>query len=87
MAYTSIRIQKIIKCNCSAYNFPHDVGKAPCQQRITARPSFSTPKRGLAYELFQFLEDLESEVDKLTVEESAAIDFLLRQFKDKLTSI
>lgn len=87
MAYTSIRIQKMIKCNCSAHKFPHDVGKGLCQQRVTDRPSFSPPKRGLAYDLFQFLDDLENEIDKLTTEETVAIDYLLRQFKDKLTSI
>jgi hypothetical protein len=85
MAYTSIRIQKLIKCNCSSYNFPHDVGKGSCNERITSTPEFSPPKRGLARDLYDFITDLETEIERLTIEETTAISFLIDQFKKKLS--
>ena len=60
MAYTSIRLTKVIKCDCSVYHYPHAVGSGLCKERVVERPSFVRPKRGGASALCRFIDDLEN---------------------------
>jgi hypothetical protein len=86
MIYNSIRVQKVTKCNCSAYSYPHAWGSGDCKTSIAEnRPHFFPPKRGLASELFQFLDSLQNQIELLsTDEERDAFDCLLQDFKKKL---
>lgn len=82
MIKTTLRIQKIVVCDCSAYRHPHAVGSGSCSKRITESFSFVPPKRGLASKLFKFLHAIESELKDTS--DSESILSLLRQFKQAL---
>lgn len=65
----SYAVQKILKCSCSAYSFPHNLGCGECSQSVVGNtPVFSPPKRGLASKIEKLLILLE-EVEDDTVKE------------------
>ena len=83
-ARTSFELRKTLRCNCSAYSYPHNLGKGDCKTSINSPPLFSAPKRGLAHKLSKFIDDLESEVEAATDENYDRISLLLQQFKKEL---
>ena len=81
---TSFELRKILRCSCSAYLYPHSLGKGDCKTSINSPPLFSAPKRGLAHKLSKFIDDLEFEVEAATDENYDRISLLLKQFKKEL---
>lgn len=61
----SYTIQKVLKCTCNAYTYPHNLGYGDCTQSIIENPPvYHPPKRGLAAKiekLLQIIEDTEDE--------------------------
>ena len=54
---TSYRIQKITRCHCSAYRYPHSWGVGKCKVNIIDNPPvFVPPKKGLGGALSRFLD-------------------------------
>ena len=81
---TSFELRKTLRCNCPAYQYPHNLGKGECKTSINTPPLFSAPKRGLAHKLSKLIDDLENEIETITDQNCDRISLLLKQFKKDL---
>jgi len=75
---TTYRIQVTTQCTCSAYKFPHALGYDLCKSSLSEKPKFQKPKRGIAHDLADFLDQFEDFIDSST---DSSLDSIIKKYE------